>query len=162
MIVPLRGKFDIPAGKRPHSVFSSARMKIRMILLGCAVCLLGPVVAAEDHADSPLAKQMEAFNDAYKAIRKETDPAKGAALSREAQQAVLKSIPETPEMLAKMPEGPAKAKAAAEFRKMMGRAFVTLCEVEEAFLAENITEVAKLVEVLKEMKKDGHDKFMEE
>lgn len=137
-------------------------MKIRMILLGCAVCLLGSVIAAEDQADSPLAKQMETFNDAYKAIRKETDPAKGAALSREAQQAVLKGILETPEMLAKMPEGPTKAKAAAEFRKMMGRAFVTLCEVEEAFLAENIAEVAKLVDVLKEMKKAGHDKFMEE
>lgn len=137
-------------------------MKIRMMLLGCAVCLLGSVVAAEDQKDSPLAKQMEVVNDAYKAIRKESDPAKGAALAREAQQALLKGIIETPEMLAKMPDGPAKAKASAEYRKMMGRVFVTLCEVEEAFLAGNLAEVAKLVEALKEMKKAGHDKFMEE
>ncbi len=140
----------------------SGRMKLQLMILGCAVCLLSPVFGAEDHEDSPLAKQMELFNDAYKAFRKETDPVKGAAQAREAQQAVLKGIVEIPEMLAKMPDGPAKAKAAAEFRKMMGRTFVTLCEVEQAFLAENIAEVAKLVEVLKEMKKAGHDKFMED
>jgi hypothetical protein len=65
-------------------------------------------------------------------------------------------------VLKKMPDGPARQKAAAEYRKMMGRVFVTVCEVEEAFLAGNIDEVAKLVEALKQMKKEGHNKFMED
>lgn len=133
-------------------------MKTRFFLLTAAACLLLPV-----HADdTPLGKQMEVMNDAYKALRKETDSAKGAALAREAQQAAVKSMAELPAMLAKMPDGPEKTKAAAEYRKMMGRCFVAFCEVEEAFLAGKPQEVEKLVAALKEMKKAGHDKFMEE
>lgn len=139
-----------------------AHMKKRLLLLGCTMCLLGPVFAADDHEDTPLGKQMEIFNDAYKAFRKETDPVKGAEQVREAQQAVLKGMGELPSMLAKMPDGRDKQMAAAQFRKMMGRLFVTLSEVEEAFLTGKTDEVARLVETLKEMKKAGHDKFMEE
>jgi soluble cytochrome b562 len=131
-----------------------------MILMVCAACLVAPFVSAEE--ETPLGKQMEAMNDAYKAFRRETDPAKGAALARDAQQAVAKGLAEVPAMLAKMPEGPAKAKACAEYRKMMGKLFVSLCEVEEAFLAGKIDEVATIVDSLKDMKKAGHDKFMEE
>ena len=133
-------------------------MKITTILMGCAACLLMPVSADE----TPLGKQMEAFNDTYKAFRKETDPAKGAALAREAQDIVLKGIVELPEMVGKMPDGPPKAKAAAEYRKMMGQLFVVLCQVEEAFLAGKTAEVANIIETLKDMKKEGHDKFMED
>lgn len=127
--------------------------------MACAALMAAPVLHAED---TPLGKQMEAMNDAYKAFRKETDPAKGAALAREAQEAVAKGLSDLPEMLKKMPDGPNKAKAAAEYRKMMGKLYVALCEVEEAFLADKIEEVAKIVESLKEMKKSGHDKFMED
>ncbi len=135
-------------------------MKTRLILLACAACFLIPVSATEKQ--TPLGKQMESFNDAYRAFRKEKDPAKGAALARDAQQAVIKAMGETPEMLAQMPDGPGKAKAAAEFRKMMGQVFVSLCEVEQAFLAGETAEVAEIIASLKELKKSGHDKFMEE
>jgi soluble cytochrome b562 len=133
-------------------------MKTRLFLLAAAACLLLPVRAD----DTPLGKQMDAFNDAYKAMRKETDPAKGAALAREAQEAILKSFTELPAMLAKMPDGPDKAKAAAEYRKMISRVLVAVCEMEQAFLAGNTSEVQKLVAGLKDMKKAGHDKFMED
>lgn len=133
-------------------------MKTRLFLFASAACLLLPV-----HADdTPLGKQMEVLNDAYKALRKEADAAKGAALAREAQGATLKSFSELPEMLGKMPEGPEKAKAAAEYRKMISRVLVAFCEVEQAFLAGNTAEVQKLVADLKDMKKAGHDKFMED
>lgn len=134
-------------------------MKSRLMLMACAALVAAPVLHADD---TPLGKQMEAMNDAYKAFRKETDPAKGAALAREAQDSVAKGLSELPEMLKKMPDGPDKAKAAAEYRKMMGKLYVALCEVEEAFLAGKIEDVAKIVESLKEMKKSGHDKFMED
>jgi soluble cytochrome b562 len=134
-------------------------MKVRLILTMFAACLMLPVSAEEE---TPLGKQMEAMNDAYKAFRKETDPAKGAALAREAQVAVAKGLTEAPAMLAKMPEGPEKAKASADYRKMMGQLFVALCEVEEAFLNGKVDQVATIVDRLKEMKKSGHEKFMEE
>lgn len=119
-----------------------------------------PMRAAEE--ETPLGKQMETTNDAFKAFRRETDPVKGATQAREAQQSVLKAAGEVPEMVKAMPEGPDKAKALATYRKMMGKLFVTLCEVEEAFLNGKIDEVAKLVESMKEQKKAGHDKFMDE
>lgn len=134
-------------------------MKSRLILLGCAACLMLPLAADEE---TPLEKQMEAFNDAYKAFRKESDSTKGAALARDAQQALIKSMAELPELVAKMPEGTEKAKASAEYRKMIGHCLVAMCEVEEAFLAGKTDEVAEIVTKLKEMKKAGHDKFMEE
>ena len=125
----------------------------------CAALAAAPVLQADD---SPLGKQMESMNDAYKAFRKETDPSKGAALAREAQTAVARGLAELPELVKKMPDGPEKAKASAEYRKMMGKLYVTLCEVEEAFLVGNTDKVAEIVESLKEMKKSGHDKFMED
>lgn len=136
------------------------RMKTRSILLSCALCLTLPLHAEEK--ETPLGKQMESFNDAFKAFRKESDPAKGAALARDAQTAVAKGLMELPAMLEKMPDGPAKAKAAAEYRKMMGKVYVALCEVEEAFLAGKTDKVAEIANSLKDMKKAGHDKFIED
>ena len=134
-------------------------MKSRLILLGCAACLILPISADED---SPLGKQMESLNDAYKAFRKETDPAKGAALARDAQQALVNSMAEMPELIRNMPDGPEKAKASAAYRKQLAQCLVTLCEVEEAFLAGKTDKVAELVTQIKDLKKAGHDQFMED
>lgn len=119
-------------------------------------------MAQDDKEHTPLGKQMEAMNDAYKAFRKETDPVKGAALARDAQQAVLKATLEVPAVVKEMPEGPDKVKAAVEYRKMMGKLFVSLCEVEEAFINGKIEDVAKIVTSLKDQKKEGHEKFVKE
>ena len=135
-------------------------MKNSLLLLCCAACLTLPASAKEKQ--SPLGKQMEALNDAFKAIRKEKDPAKGAALARDAQQAALRSLAEVPPMLDKMPKGPEREKATAEFHRMVGEVYVTTCEIEEAFLNRKIDRVAELAAKLKDLKKSGHDKFMEE
>lgn len=127
--------------------------------MGCTVGLMWVPAKADD---TPLGLQMEAMNDAYKGFRRETDPVKGAAQAREAQQAVVKSLAETPEVIQEMPEGPDKVKAAVEFRKMMAKLLVSLCEVEEAFLNGKIDDVAKIVDDLKAQKKSGHEKFVKE
>jgi hypothetical protein len=135
-------------------------MKTPMILLGClAGMLVMPAMAQEE---TQLGKNMEAMNDAYKAFRKETDPAKGAASAREAQDYAIKGAMEVPEMVKAMTDEAAKAKATVEYRKMMGKLLVSLCEVEEAFLANDLAKVATLVDALKDQKKEGHDKFIEE
>jgi hypothetical protein len=112
--------------------------------------------------DTPLAEQMEAMNDAYKAMRRETDPAKGAELARTAQDAMIKSIVELPEMVKAMPDGPDKAKAAAGYRKMMASLIGSLADMELAFLNNDMTKVKEIVEALRDIKKQGHDKFMED
>lgn len=134
-------------------------MNTRLIILACATGFLSPLSLAED---TPLGKQMESVNDSYKAMGKTTDAAKGAAEARKAQQALMKTMDETPKLVSKMPEGPAKELAAAEYRKMISQALVAMCEIEMAFLNGKTEEVQKITAALKEMKKAGHGKFMEE
>lgn len=133
---------------------------MKLILCGLAATLMFVQPSMAD--DTPLGKQMDAMNDAYKAMRRETDPAKGAALAREAQDAMIKGIIELPEMVKAMPEGPEKAKASAEYRKMMGGLIATLADMELAFLNNDMAKVKEIVESMRDMKKQGHDKFMEE
>lgn len=134
-------------------------MKMKHILAGFAASLMFVLPTMAD--DTELAKQMEAMNDAYKAMRRETDPAKGAALAREAQDAMVKAISETPELVKGMPEAE-QPKASAEYRKMMGMLISTLADMELAFLDGDMAKVKEIVTKMRESKKEGHDKFMEE
>ncbi len=136
-------------------------MKTRHILAGFAASLLFVLPAIAEDEDTPLAKHMEAMNDAYKAMRRETDPAKGAALAREAQDAMIKAITETPELVKGMPEAE-RPKASAEYRKMMAMLISTLADMEIAFLDGDMAKVKEIVTKMRESKKEGHDKFMEE
>jgi soluble cytochrome b562 len=133
---------------------------MKLILCGFAAALMHvqPVMAET----TPLAKEMEAMNDAYKAMRRETDPAKGAELARQAQDAMIKAIVELPSMVKAMPDGPDKAKASASYRKMMGGLIATLADMELAFLNGDLDKVKEIVTAMRDIKKDGHDKFMEE
>ena len=129
------------------------------LLLASALMLPTPIRAEED---SPLAKEMEKVDDAFKGFRRETDPVKGAKAAREAQEGVLKALPLIPALIEKMPAGEAKEKAIVAYRTQMGQLFVTFCEVEAAFVAKDLPAVTKLVDSLKSAKKKGHDEFMEE
>lgn len=130
--------------------------------LVATLCLSQPLVGQEkDKKETPLGKEMEAMNDAYKAIKKETDPAKGATLARTAQDSLIKSLAEVPALVAKGPEAD-KVKSVANYRTMIGKAFVTFSEIEEAFIAKDLEKVKTLVEGLRELKKQGHDKYMED
>ena len=145
-------------------------MRVRMkklifpaFLLAASLMMPTPVRAADDEKEhTPLGKEMEKLDDAYKGFRRETDPVKGATGAREAQEAVLKAITLVPAMLEKMPAGDEKAKAIASYRAQMGKLFSSLCEVESAFIAKDLEKVAKLVDTLKGEKKDGHGAFIEE
>ena len=75
----------------------------------------GSVSQIRADEDSPLAKAMTTTNDAMKALGKETDSTKGAAMAREAQEGIVKSIPLVPELIADMPDAAARAKALADW-----------------------------------------------
>ena len=142
-------------------------MRVRMKKLIFPAILLvatvfGPVRALAEEEHTPLGKEMEKLDEAYKSFRREKDPAKGAAGAREAQETVLKALPLVPAMLEKMPAGDEKTKALLSYRTQMGKLFVSLCEVESAFVAKDLEKVTKLVETLKGQKKEGHDAFVEE
>ncbi len=136
-------------------------MKYKLFLTGFVTSLLIISPASADD-DSPLAMQMDEMNDAYKSMRRETDPAAGAAYARVAQDAMIKAIVELPTMVSDMEDGPEKNKAIASYRKMTAALIGTLSEMELAFLEEDMDKVKELVDAMRESKKAGHDRFMED
>jgi hypothetical protein len=134
-------------------------MKISLLFATLIATAVLPAFAEEE---TELSKKMDSFNDHYKAFRREEDPAKGAAAARESQKLVAETLSMTPAMLAKMAEGPAKESALATYRQMMGEVYVLLCKLEQAYLAKDMTKAAAIYEQLKEVRKAGHDKFVEE
>lgn len=138
----------------------NARMKMKFLTtaLAASFILATPVFAD----DSELGKQMETMNDAYKQLRRIEDMPKGAQLARECQDAMVKAIAELPEMVKAMPDGPDKAKASASYRSMMGKLISSLADLELAFLNNDKAKVDEIVQALRDTKKEGHDKFMEE
>ena len=130
--------------------------------MGCMAALIWMPAVTKADEDTPLAKQMEAMDDAYKAFRRETDPVKGAESAREAQLAVIKAMAETPTLVEAISDPAEKAKAAAKYRKMLGMLYVTFCDVEMAFLDNDLPKVEELVKAVRESKKEGHGEFIEE
>lgn len=137
-------------------------MKMKLILPAFASILLFAQPAIAEEEESALATQMDAMNDSYKALRREEDPAKAATLAKDAQMAMIKAISETPELVTEMPDGPEKVKAQAEYRKMMAHLIGAWADVEIAGLNGEIEKVKEIVGTMRDMKKEGHDKFMEE
>ena len=133
-------------------------MKFRLLIATCLAAFAMPATAEE----TELGKNMDAFNDHYKVIRREKDPVKGLEAAREAQKLVAASLTMAPEMVSKMKDGPAKDNALSIYRQMMGECYVILCKIEQAYLAKDMDAVAKLYAGLKEMKSNGHDKFVED
>ena len=135
-----------------------------MIRKSCILLVITPFLAVADLAaeGSKLTGLMEELNDAYRAFSRTEDNAKGAALAREAQVAVAKSLAETPEVVSKLPEGPARDLASASYRHRLGGLYVRLCEVEQAFLKGDRAKLEELLAALKQIKKDGHNEFMED
>ncbi|MDX1680147.1 MAG: cytochrome b562 [Akkermansiaceae bacterium] len=133
-------------------------MKFKPLLLSLIALLAIPALAD----DTELGKLMDELNDHYKSIRREDDPAKGAVSAREAQKLAAQCLLLNPDMVAKMPEGPAKTNALAVYRQMMGESFVILAKIEQAYLARDMDQAKALYDELKALRKEGHNKFVEE
>ena len=133
-------------------------MKIRFILAALLAAFVLPVSAD----DTELGKKMDELNDHYKSMRRLDEPSEGVVAAREAQKLIAASLNMTPAMLAKMEDGPAKENAMAIYRQMMGQSYVLLCKIEQAYLAKDMDKAKELYGELKSIRKDGHDKFIEE
>ena len=136
-------------------------LRMKKFLIPMLLGALMPVMSVRAD-DTPLAKEMEVIDDAYKALRRTEDAAEGAKLAREAQAGVLKAITMTPDFVASGGHPGGKERAMAEYKKQMAQLFVVFCDVEAAFLEKDMAKVQELVKALKDSKKKGHDEFMEE
>jgi hypothetical protein len=118
-------------------------------------------LAADDEA-TPLSEQMETVSGSIKKLRKAEGFEEKAALVREAQAACVKAMQYLPKTFAEIKDGKEKAKATADFKRLMGLMLSGLGELELAFLNEDEDKADEVVDKLKDLKKEGHNAYMDE
>lgn len=123
---------------------------------------LGNVNAADE---PPVVEHMTVVNDGYKMLRRQarTKDFNEESLKHviEMQKAALAAMHEEPPILAKIPAGE-KAKFMIEYKKGTRLLIDALLDMEIALLEGNKDQVVELIDKLGSIKKEGHDKFVEE
>ena len=109
-----------------------------------------------------MADVMSEMNGYYKKMRRTEDGAEGAKLAREAQKTAIASLEFVPQLTEETKTGADKVKDIAEYRRLVGATFVSFCELELAFLNEDFTLVETIIDDLRDLKKEGHKKFIKE
>ena len=130
-----------------------------LLVAATSVTLGTASVYAED--ETPLAKEMSETSSALKSLRKiaKDDYVGGAAAARTAHEAFLKGMVYPAAAIEAMPPGLEKAKALADQRRINGLAYAALCELEMAYLAKDDAAIKAATTKIKEVKKEGHDKY---
>ena len=148
--------------------FYSLRMKhtiySKLFVLGLTSVFLAfslPAMADDESDETPLGKSMEQSGKALKSLRKmpKDDWKAGAKAAREAADGLRKGMEFIPALVKEMPEGKAKIKSVADYRRMMGLAYAALCELELAYLDEDQAKVDAAMAKIKAAKKEGHKKY---
>ena len=149
--------------KNAHRLGWRGLLLIAPVLAAVVLAMnLGSVNAADE---SPVVEYMTVVNDGYKVLRRQ---ARTKAFDEETlkhviemQKASLAAMHETPPILAKVPPGD-QAKFLVDYRKGMRPLLDALLDMEIALLEKNNDKVVELIDKLATIKKDGHDKFVEE
>ena len=141
----------------------------KLFALCAATGLLGfaPIAAAQDdEEETPLAEAMDEMSGSLKALRRlARDPdrwSKSAESVRNGAAACIKAMAYMPAQIEKMPAGPEKAKAEADSRRLMGLTLAAYSELELAFLAEDEDKVEEIIDKLKDLKKESHERYNKE
>ena len=119
-------------------------------------------VMADDDEETPLAEQMETVSGSLKKLRKAEGFEAKAELIRGAQAACIKSMEFLPAMFKDIKDEKEKAKAKADFKRLMGLTLAGLGELELAFLNEDEDKADAAIDKLKDLKKEGHNAYIEE
>jgi hypothetical protein len=67
-----------------------------------------------------------------------------------------------PVQISGMPDGSDKAKAVADYKRLMGVTLVAMAELEIAFLSEDEAKAEELADKLKDIKAEGHERYNDE
>ena len=133
------------------------------------VVLAGPVVAEDSGAPEKkappkdMAEAMDAMSGSLKLLRRlERDPdrwPKSAAMVAKGSSVVIAAMRMIPQKIQDLPDGPAKLKALADSRRLMGLTLAGYGRLELAFLAESEEQVEDALDFLKEIKAESHEKY---
>ncbi len=119
--------------------------------------MLAPVYADDD--ETPLGEEMETISGSLKKLRKAETTAEKVELVQAAQKSAIKSLAYLPLIFKDLKDEKEKAKATADYKKMLGQTYVKLCELELAYLAGDEDKADEIKGELKDLKKEGHEKY---
>ena len=141
----------------------------KLITLLCLVGVLGVSPHARSGEDEgkkepkDMAEAMDEMSGSLKMLRRlRRDPdrwVKSAAMVAKGSQAVILAMKFVPNEIGELPEGPDKIKALADSRRLMGLTLAGYAELELAFLAEDEEKVEEVLDKLKEIKAESHEKY---
>ena len=134
-------------------------MKNLFYLLFVGSFLASGVTFADD--ETPLAEEMSEASGFLKLLRRSKgDYPKCLELVRNAQKALLGCFAYSPALLEEMPEGKEKAMAMAKYKKTLAASYQTLCDLEVAYLSEDIDKIDDATDAVKQSRKSGHQEFI--
>lgn len=121
--------------------------------------MLAPVHADDD--ETPLGKEMEIVSGSLKKLRKAETTDEKVTLVQAAQASTIKSLEYLPYIFKDLKDAKEKAKATADYKMLIGQTYVKLCQLELAYLAGDEDKADEIKGELKDLKKEGHEKYTE-
>ena len=113
--------------------------------------------------DTPLAEKMDEVSGSLKLLRRAGDDyAKALELVHAAQKQLLETFAFVPEKVEKMADGKEKQMALANYKKTLAASYQTLCDLELAYLSEDLDQIDDAMDAVKKSRKNGHEEFIEE
>lgn len=136
-------------------------MKFNLSIKTLAITsVLGLGMLVPVHADdTPLAEEMDVLSGSLKKLRKAETAAEKVDLVHAAQKATIKSLQYSPIVFKDIKDEKEKAKATADYKRLIGLTYAKLCELEMAYLAGDEEKADEIKGELKDLKKDGHEKY---
>lgn len=147
-----------------EKVIVSMKKQVLSLVMASMVAGVSPLFADGDHKHTEMGEEMETVSKSLKSLRKiaKDDYAAGAAAVQKAHVALLKSMSYTAAMVKEMPEGPEKAIALADSRRLLGLSYAALCELEVAYLKKDEALIKAAMDKVKASKKEGHKKYTDD
>ena len=136
-------------------------MKFNLLIKTLAITsVLGLGMIVPVHADdTPLAEEMDVLSGSLKKLRKAETAAEKVDLVHAAQKSTIKSLQYSPMVFKDIKDEKEKAKATADYKRLIGLTYAKLCELEMAYLAGDEEKADEIKGELKDLKKDGHEEY---
>lgn len=135
-------------------------MKLPMLAFSASL-IFAPILPLTAD-ETPLSEQMSELSGALKGLRKAKTTEEKVKLVQTAQKATLESAKYEPAVFKAISDDMEKARAWADYKRLIGVSYTQLCELELAYLAGDEEAAAKLVRSLKQVKKEAHRKYTED
>ena len=136
-----------------------ADMRVFVLIFSGWIFGLGSMALAEH---TPLEEKMSAVNKTLKGLRRSSgDHAKCVSIVRTAQKHLLECFQYPPSMLEKVEDAKKKDEILANYKKELAESYITLCELELAYLSGDPEKIKAANQLVKRSKKEGHDEFID-